>query len=135
MSVSLKLKVGWDLEILKVGIRHYISKTYGIFILKKTHIGFVGSMMCFQKKNLFGIGMQPKKWDSPMLKNLAIIRACLVSLTCSKESAILQLSKWGRGQKFNTSSAYEFLRHKGTIKPWANIVWRLFITPKHYFIL
>ncbi|XP_022895208.1 uncharacterized protein LOC111409387 [Olea europaea var. sylvestris] len=37
--------------------------------------------------------------------------------------------------KFSTKIAYDYFRHKGTLKPWEGEVWKPCITPKHSFLL
>lgn len=63
------------------------------------------------------------------------IDSSLVDDCGGQQDVLVLMSSWDRGTSRFFSHAYNFLRFKGSVVPWANVVWELWSLPRYNFIL
>ncbi|GFS32294.1 hypothetical protein Acr_00g0021820 [Actinidia rufa] len=80
-------------------------------------------------------GYTNKHSDSPLLKQIMLLRDEIIQSEITKEKAILKLDQWAPNGKFQSRLAYEFFRPRGAKLAWPKLVWNGSIIPRHSFIL
>ncbi|KAK4389933.1 Retrovirus-related Pol polyprotein from type-1 retrotransposable element R2 [Sesamum angolense] len=78
---------------------------------------------------------QPKKGDSPLLRQLAEIQDRIIIDFGFSNAAVQHMTEWSNSKGLVTSKAYEYFRPKLTRQPWKASIWKAFIPPKYSFIL
>ncbi|XP_057461129.1 uncharacterized protein LOC130751551 [Actinidia eriantha] len=76
-----------------------------------------------------------KHGDSPLIKQIILLRDEIIAAEQSVEGAIQRINQWNSNGKPNSRLAYEYFRPRRAKLAWPKIVWQSFIMPKHSFIL
>lgn len=78
---------------------------------------------------------QSKSSDSPLIKQLLLIRDGLQERTIRLSQAEVMLSDWYASYSRGATKAYEFFQPKGEAKAQVKVVWKAYLMPKHRFTL
>lgn len=130
----LRKRVVWFSKIVEPRTKLCCSKSFGTFTPTNKVFGFDGCM-------LFTLGgkdcwtWRHGRDDHPIFKNLMKLRDSLIIAIGSVQNSINLLNSWLQNDKFCTESTYDWLKWKMDKNPWMRLIWKVFLPPKHSFIL
>jgi hypothetical protein len=101
---------------------------------------------CFLAKQLWNIHLKSDsiwiRWvhhfyllDTTIWKSFFSLRDRLIDVCGGQQAVLSMMQSWVTITKPFLANAYEFLRIKGTLVSWVNVVWESWCLPRYSFIL
>ena len=129
-----KIEGGLGLRNSKAWNKALLSKTLWDIQSKKDSLWVQWVHQIYMKGDCFW-GYTTKNADSPLIKQIMILRDEIIEAETSIEHATHKMNQWAPNGKFQSRLAYDFFRPRSAKITWPKLVWHGSLIPRHSFIL